>query len=248
MSVGTPISLTVGAGSLRSLRLVSDGMTADVSVPAGALPNGTLVSLFPIAESAGFALDLPSNRHFLVAFAVNWTGPQRAQKPLTLVVSGRSIRQGYVISEVTSSGLKEAGEAHTDGIVPITFNSGLAFVVAGVPIVKVVSKSTGYGSSGIAIAMSCAKPYACSGSVALFAANGARRTMGKAKKPSPVAIANFSLAAGSTKTVLLQPTVDGRTVLSSLRGARRMTVEVSGTGGPVVEAVLTVRRGAGGQT
>ena len=97
-----------------------------------------------MVERAGLAIDLAHGQHYLVSFAVNWTGPEDdaevAKDPLLLVVADRSVRQGDVIDTVKGPGSTTAGQAERKGRASVTFRTGAAFILADVPSVTVRSR------------------------------------------------------------------------------------------------------------
>jgi hypothetical protein len=101
------------------------------------LPAGTLVSVFPVTESAGLALALPKAEHFVVAFAVNWETPSgkepTALKPVALLIKYKAIRAKDVLAQVTSSGLVAAGTVKANATATVNFRSGRTFLVATAP-------------------------------------------------------------------------------------------------------------------
>jgi len=245
--LGTPVSTIISGKSATSLSVSSDGAKAKVTVPRGALPAGTIISVFPVVESAGLALDLLGDQQYLVAFAVSWSGPggnaSVARDKLTLLINDRAIRAGDVVDEVNVSGLKEIEVSDKNATVPVTFRQGRTFVVAGVPIVRIVSTEVVPTSSGAPVSISCVGALPCAGTVSLSVSITAKGA--KVGTPVLVAQASFSLDAGVTEPVLLQPTSAGRSLLDSLRASRSMLVTVAETGSPSVTKTLTVQPAKG---
>jgi len=239
----SPVTKRVISHGALDFRVSSGGTRAALSVPAGALPGGTLVSLFSVLESTGFALDLGEGEHFVSGFAVNWATPSGATpkplKPLTVRLSGPSVHAGYEVVETTSSGLKKVGKVTAKGRATVTFTSGAAFVVVGVPRVEVLSRTAEATPLGVGLDLSCSKPYACSGSALLSAP-----APGRATPALLLASGTFSIGAGQSTTVVLAPTEQGRSALASLRRPEPMVVNLTGAGGLDVTVTVMVRPSA----
>jgi hypothetical protein len=201
--------------------------------------------LFPVLEGAGLSLQLPDNQHYIVSFALNWKDPGgaavKARHPLVMVVADRAIRRGYVIDGVTGSGLEDLGTTAKSGSARIAFQIGRTFVVAGVALVKVGSKSVVIGPSGLKLTLTCVGPYACAGSAVLLTGPVAKGAASRAKGAEEVAEARFSIAAGVSGSALLHPTVAGKALLASVRAPRAMTLKIVGGGGPPVVTALTLK-------
>jgi hypothetical protein len=133
-----PVSDIAGASSGMHLHNESGHAQADLEVPAGALPDGCVVSLYRPAGDR-VAIELPRGMGYVVGFAVSWQAPDGsspdATKPLTLTIADPAIKPGETVYVMTADGLKSATPptattAISDGKVVITFVSDPAFVVA----------------------------------------------------------------------------------------------------------------------
>ena len=79
--------------------------TAQVQVPAGALPSGTTVTLSSVNTSS---YTTPTNNSFVVGFALSWRTAQgtvpAATSAISMTISDPSIQAGDTIYVVNSSG------------------------------------------------------------------------------------------------------------------------------------------------
>ena len=108
----TPVVASVGAGGTH-LDTTAGGATATVSVPAGALPEGTEVALAPVADPAALIKRVPVGQSYVVSFSVSWTAPDgtspAASAPITLTVVDRPIRAGDHIYVLGPTGSRRQG-------------------------------------------------------------------------------------------------------------------------------------------
>jgi hypothetical protein len=122
---GVPLTLSASAGA---------GVDATVTIPAGALPAGTVVSVYPVDDRAALSRLLEAGQAYVVAFGISWRAPNgtspTASAPITMVVHDPSITAGDTIYELTTSGLADIGSATDNGAVTIAFTSDPVFVVA----------------------------------------------------------------------------------------------------------------------
>jgi hypothetical protein len=133
-ALGTPVSVAVSSTAVATDTLSSAGSTASVTIPAGALPAGTAVSLYPVTDTSSLVSQVPANSTYVVAFAISWKAPDgtspAATSPITLTVSNPAIKAGDTIYIVTSHGLTAVGTAVADGTATITFTSDPVFLIA----------------------------------------------------------------------------------------------------------------------
>jgi hypothetical protein len=131
---GTPNSGTASSTTATTLRQSSGGATGTVTVPAGALPAGTTVSVYPITNTSTFTADVPAGQSYVLSFAVSWETPSNtsptANTPITMTITDPSIKAGDTIYELTSTGLVAVGTATVEGLATVTFSSDPVFVVA----------------------------------------------------------------------------------------------------------------------
>ena len=103
--------------------------SATVSVPAGALPQGTPIQLTPAPSSASHDF-IPSSQTYILSFQVSWQpATLKATSPVTLTVHDPAIKAGDAIWATTSTGLKQVGTAATDGVAVVTFTDDPTFYV-----------------------------------------------------------------------------------------------------------------------
>jgi sugar lactone lactonase YvrE len=129
-----PSSGKVAQGTSLTLTSSFGGATGTVTVPAGALPPGTTVSLYPATNPEG--IELPGGQSYGTSFAVSWDldgqpSPPVASQAVTLTISDPSIGPGDTFYQETTSGLaKVSPSSVTQGSVTFTFTSDPAYVVA----------------------------------------------------------------------------------------------------------------------
>ena len=131
---GTPVSGTASSTAVTTVTESSSGVSVTVTVPAGALPAGTTVSVYPITDTSTLTADVPAGKSYVLSFAVSWktssdTSPV-ASTPITTTITDPSIKAGDTIYELTSIGLVAVGTAAVDGSATVTFSSDPVFVVA----------------------------------------------------------------------------------------------------------------------
>jgi S-adenosylmethionine hydrolase len=132
---GTPTSGTVAAGApLAVTSSPGAGVSASVSVPAGALPAGTVLSVYPVVNKTALASQVTAGQSYVASFAVSWQAPNgttpTASAPITMTIVDPAITAGETVYLLTANGLVAAGSATANGTVTITFTSDPVFVVA----------------------------------------------------------------------------------------------------------------------
>ena len=133
VSYGIPVSKSVSTGAATSILQTSNGATVTVTVPVGALPSGTTVSMYPVTDTVALTAQVPAGQSYVVAFAVAWEAPggtsPSATTPVTMTITDPSIVAGDTIYELTSTGLVALGTASANGTVTVTFSSDPTFTV-----------------------------------------------------------------------------------------------------------------------
>jgi hypothetical protein len=132
-SYGTPVSGSVAAGAPLTTTVASGSATNTVVVPAGALPTGTVVSVYPITTTTALVALIPSGQTYVTSVAVTWvsagTSPT-STSPITLTITDASIVIGNTIYQLSSTGtLTSVGTATANGTITVTFSSDPVFVV-----------------------------------------------------------------------------------------------------------------------
>jgi hypothetical protein len=243
---GTPTSTTVSAGSPGTATASWDGLTGTVSFPSGALPAGSVVSVFPVIESAGLAIELSRTESYVTSFAVSWLAPNgtspAATAPITLVITDKSVKKGEVILEVTTSGFKKVGTASKNGSATVTFLSDPTFVIARVPVISVTSKRGSLSRTGVELTLSCTAGLPCAGTATLSVPEKVKHGKKTETVRLAVATVHYSLKAGAKKNVVLVTTKTGKPILSSTSAKVRSGLEVTASvsGGTALVQKLTV--------
>ncbi len=158
-SYGTPASSSVNSsGGVTTVTNTGSatGSSATVTVPAGALPVGTTVSVYPVVQSSEVTAQVPANNSYVISFAVSWettsgTSPT-SLAPITLTITDPSIKKGDTIYELTANGPVAVGVASADGTATITFTTDPTFIVTTPKIATSIAlsaaKTNGYAHPG----------------------------------------------------------------------------------------------------
>ena len=133
-SLGVPTSVTATSTAPATVSQSSNGASETVTVPPGALPSGTTVSVYAVTDTAPLVAQVPSDQTYVVSLAVAWQAPDgtspTATAPITMSITDPGIVAGDVVYEVTAAGLVAVGTADADGSVTITFSVDPIFIVA----------------------------------------------------------------------------------------------------------------------
>jgi hypothetical protein len=157
--LGTPVSSTASSSVTTTVTTSSGTSSSSLSVPAGALPEGTTVSTYPVTNTSSLVSQVPAGSSYVVAFAVAWTAPDgtspTATAPITMTISDPSIKAGDTIYEVTSLGLVAVGTATVDGSVSVTFSNDPVFMVTGksLTVQSALTLTTTSGVVGTALSL-----------------------------------------------------------------------------------------------
>jgi hypothetical protein len=114
-----PAWMPAGAYTDPTSVLTTDGQPSQIhigdavlDIPAGALPAGTVVSLYGSSASDSAGL-LPPGDGYVAGFAVAWLAPDGtspdADQALTLTITDSAIQPGQTVYLLTSDGLRAAG-------------------------------------------------------------------------------------------------------------------------------------------
>jgi hypothetical protein len=141
-TVGRPSNGMVADGSALTVTSVpSASLRGSVSVPAGALPGGTVLSIYPITDRKPLESDLPTGQSYVQAFDVSWRTPGGAA-PASLgriraTITSPSFSVGETIYQLRSSRLTQVGVVTKSGTATITFNQDPAFLIASLTAARV---------------------------------------------------------------------------------------------------------------
>ena len=106
------MNATVKAGTITHLAYHLHVASGAVTVPAGAFPAGTTVSIFPVKDRAALVSKMPPGQSYLISFAVSWVAPNgtspAANPPVTLTITDPEIKVGDAIYALTSKGLQSS--------------------------------------------------------------------------------------------------------------------------------------------
>lgn len=203
--------------------------TASVTVPEGALPAGTKVTIATAADRATLQSLVPKGQGYVTAFTAGWVTPSgtspEASAPVTMTVEDPAIHRGNRVYELTGTAVKLVGIATVDGAIELHFTADPSFVVAVLPRLHRVARTGVHASALLRVAAWCDGGVACTGTatiVAPHAAHGAAVVVAR----GPVA-----LGAGRGAIVDLHLTAAGRRLLDRLghhETATILTVHLTG--------------------
>lgn len=213
---------TTTVGSNGALVGNSDGRAAaTVSVPPGALPVGTQVSISPATAPGNVAAKLPNGQSYIASFAVAWVAPDgttpSATQPITMTIDDPAIRAGDTVYILTPHGLKAVGTAVVNGMARVTFTTDPDFVVAAVPKLARVSGTAKLTAGAAEVEMRCDLGARCAGTALLRAKINRHRT-------AVLARGRFTIGSGKQRLVKLALTSEGRRLLASRK--HQMTVQL----------------------
>ena len=130
---GAPTTLNASSTIPSTVTATSGNASETITVPAGALPTGTSVSIYPVTNTAPLVSQVPAGSSYVLAFAVTWettTGSTpSATTPITATINDPSIVAGDTIYEITPTGVVEVATATTNGTITFTFSSDPIFVI-----------------------------------------------------------------------------------------------------------------------
>jgi uncharacterized repeat protein (TIGR02543 family) len=209
-SFGAPATATTTAGHTTTIAETHGKASAEADIPAGALPAGTTVRVFPVVNAASMASTFPTNDAYIASFAVSWGTPDgaapTATSPITLTITDPSIVVGDTVYRVIPSGkLVAAGTATRNGIVTITFTSDPDFVVVAPPKLTLGSPRALFNSRQVRVRLRCSRGIRCVGTATLTHAH------------NQLAHATFNIRRGHTATVTLRLSRDGHTLITAIK-------------------------------
>jgi hypothetical protein len=201
------------------------------------LPSGTVVSVYPVANTAALAASVPAGKTYIVSFAISWQAPNgtspAATAPITMTITDPGIHAGDTVYEVTSSGLKAVGVATQNGVATITFTNDPTFVVAATPELALALKLGRVIHSRVELKLTCKPGAACRGIAKLSVARKVKHGSRTVVTHLTVAIARYSIGAGQARFVVFRVTGPGKAVLARRTLYRRfaMSLVTTVTGG-----------------
>ena len=126
--------------------LTLSNSTMSLTVPGGALPPGTQVTVLN-GDPTQLRSLLPSGESFVAGYAIGWVAPDgstpNATAPLTFTITDQRITGTESAFESTASGLTPTGATVAAGHASFTFSTDPGFVLA-----NAVSAPTGPGNTG----------------------------------------------------------------------------------------------------
>ena len=132
-ALGPPVTAETKAGAPLTVSASYGGADASVSVPAGALPAGTTVALYPVASPSVLTADIPVELSYVTAFCVLWNADgatPTAASPVTLAMTDADIDPGASVVELSQAGRSAIGTLSTGGGFRISLRAVALFLVA----------------------------------------------------------------------------------------------------------------------
>jgi hypothetical protein len=233
-TLGTPVTATVQTASRTTLDETSGGASAAVSIPAGALPSGSVVSIYPITNATTLTSDIRTGQAYMTSFAVSWRAPNGTSPttlaPITLTVVDHGIASGDTVYQLTSAGrLTRVGVAKAHGVVTISFDSDPVFVIAAVPKLMLDATPAKTTKKAVDLRLHCTAAAWCHATATLSLTVKARRGHKTAVTDVIVASARFVIAKASTATIDLRMTRFGRAVLARRTPNQRLDLNLETT-------------------
>jgi uncharacterized repeat protein (TIGR02543 family) len=129
-------STTANANIGVTSTFTTSNSSASVSVPAGSLPDGTVISYHLLASNANRTVALPAGANYVLSLVVSWVAPDGSvpstatNKPIAMTVSSASIKKGASVYAIAGSSIQFLGVATQDGwvLVNITDDPEVAIV------------------------------------------------------------------------------------------------------------------------
>lgn len=129
-------STTANASIGVTSTFTTSSSSASVSIPAGALPDGTVISYHLLASNANRTVALPAGTNYVLSLVVSWVAPDgsvpstASGKPIAMTVSSSSIKKGASVYAIAGSSVQFLGVATQDGsvLVNITDDPEVAIV------------------------------------------------------------------------------------------------------------------------
>lgn len=246
LALANPSTATVQAGAAAFLSALAGTTSFKVTVPAGALPDGSAVSLFAVTNGANLIPRLPHADGYVGAFAVTWASPNASSvissSAIDATVADSAIMPGDVVYSLQDGILKKVAVATVKGHVDVGFTSAPIFVVAQPPRMAAVAATAQLKDHAIQVRLSCQTGNVCMASGNLTAV---RRIVRNGKHVlAAVVLAHLRLVAlrsGSARSVGFPLTTAGRKTFAKFHGSYRLGLVLSITGGSRTVRTLVVR-------
>jgi hypothetical protein len=198
---------------------VTTTVSANVTVPAGALASGSTIAIVRQQGKTAISAKVPPEFGQTASFAVTWITPQGtsapAATPLSVVLTGTALRRGDVIYTETAGGLKAVDVVHTSGSATVgVTDPGSEFVVAAPPVSSAPARVAHKSAVAAAVQVSCVSGAICEGPATLSVA---RKAGGHVSHPA-VAIATVRVDAGGAPVVRFALTAFGKALVRAHHG------------------------------
>jgi hypothetical protein len=211
----------ISANTAATLAATAGGAVVTLDVPAGALPAGTAVSIYPITKFAALHASLGDHQAFTSAFSITWQASNGtvppASTPVKATITDRAIYAGDVVYELGADGqLKPVGKATVNGTVAITFTNHPTFVIAQMPKATLAALGKVTPKGLVDLKVSCVAGAQCHGTVMMSVA---RKVNGKIRHVV-LALGVIGQNAGIDRVVGFRLTPMGRALLMGLSATK----------------------------
>ena len=132
--LGVPTTFIPSNTISSQLTLGSGATSASITVPPGALPEGTTLSVYPVVNSSNIEGSLPVGETYIVSLVVTWIAPDGSSppstSPLTMTISNPGIKAGYNIYMIVGGTPTLLGTATVDGSITFSFSEDPVLTVS----------------------------------------------------------------------------------------------------------------------
>ena len=129
-------SITASSSVASSFSVSNAGSAVAVTVPAGALENGTIINFDLVGDFSRASSLISALNSYIVSIVVSWVAPDGSVrdtadgKPITVVISNSTIKSGTKVYSIVGSSVTLLGTAVVDGSVTVELTSDPEVVVA----------------------------------------------------------------------------------------------------------------------
>jgi hypothetical protein len=250
-ALGSPVSAAMNSSGLH-ISASYNGAAASVSVPAGALPVGTTVALYPVSSPSVLAHDVPALQSYVTSFAVLWGAPGESapalKAPATITITDASIAAGASVSDLTTSGLSVLGTIPSAGGIALRFSGVSLFVISqvgGPAATPTTTRPAGGAGPSTPTTGSSTGARSSTATTSTVTQPGAKAASPTATTSSPTATTRSpAVAAASGTGTAGRPTSGSRTATTSgapvQPGATTASTPTTALGQPPATAGLSV--------
>jgi uncharacterized repeat protein (TIGR02543 family) len=129
-------TLTIQSGLTSSFSGSNATSSVTITVPAGALPDGTVLNIDLVENPSRAIATMPSGNSYLISFVVSWlatdgTVPDTAEgKPITMVITNSEIKEGKAAYSILGETVTLIGRAEENGSITTLITRDPEIVIA----------------------------------------------------------------------------------------------------------------------